>query len=185
MKIYLDLLPEDRKSELHRNKVFRMTIWQEINFLFPLMLLAGVLFGINMLLELQREGVITENANVQSKGQYQELNTYENKFKATNEMSANISKLQNRHLRWSDELYRLSSLIPEGVSIENISTKNYKFMVVGMAKTRDDLLDMRDILNSDKCISDLNIPLSNMVQREDVDFQMDFSIKEECLRKNK
>lgn len=182
MKIYLDLLPEERKKQLHRNKIFRLTIEQEILFLLPLLLLIGILFGINVVLKVQKDSIAMENTQTQSKGRYQELDVYESEFKASNELATNLLALKKGHLHWAEELVAFSALVPEGVNIENLTTKNYQVMISGLAKTRDGLLAFKEGLEKSECIKDVNVPLSNMVQRENVDFQLDFSIKEECLK---
>lgn len=185
MKIYLDLLPTEQKKELHRNKIFHRIIKQELLFALPLFALIGVLFAANFVLKNQKENVVLQNSQVQTGSRYQELDSYENKFKITNENTANLSKIQAGHLQWTEILKFFNSLVPENVHIISIATKNYKMMISGLAQNRDDLLTFKDKLEKNTCITEVNLPLSNIVQRENIDFQMDFSIKEECLKVKK
>lgn len=182
MKIYLDLLPEERKKELRRSKIFRLALKQEVFFILPLLMLAGILMGANLTLKIQKESVAEQNSQAQAGDRYQELDVYEKKFKEANGLSSELIRIRKAHLNWADRLGELGLMVPEGVSLTNISTKNYKMMLAGRAATRDKLLEFKGNLEKDSCMSDVNLPLSNIVQKENVDFQMDFSIKEECLR---
>lgn len=182
MKIYLDLLPEDRKKEIYRNKLFYLSLKQEFLFLLPLLLLIGILIGVNWMLKYQKESIVIQNFQNQTKGQYQELGIYEDKFKATNEFSSSLLKIQKGHLHWANQLMQISSMLPDGVKVFNLASNNFKIVTTGNAKTRDELLVFKDNLEKNNCITDVNVPLSNMVERENVDFQLDFSIKPECLK---
>lgn len=183
MEIYINLLPQELKKEIKREKIFRALIQQGIIFLFPLLVLIGILGGINFLLGLQKDMVMQENQIQQSQSKYAELKQYEDAFAQTNELAKSIGKIESTHFHWTKILTKISEIVPQGVTFENITTKNLQVFILGRAKNREDLLAFKEKLLGESCFSDVNIPLSNMVVRENVDFQMDFSIKKECLNK--
>lgn len=182
MKIYLDLLPKQKKSEIRRKKIFRMLLRQEFLFLLPIILLIIILFNVYYLVSVQHSISIAAYSAIEAQDKYQELNSYEEKFKQVNDASAMLLKIQDKQLHWSKILDKLSNMMPEGIAISGFSTKNYKIFLIGSAKNRDILLSFKSYLISDQCFENVNVPLSNLVVKEDVEFQVDFAVKQECLR---
>lgn len=182
MKISLDLLPKQRKLELKRKKIFRRILSQEFLFLLPVLLLIIIILNIYYLVTLARDTSIAEHAVIQSQDKYQELSAYENKFNQVNETSASLLKIQAGHLHWGKVLEKMSSIVPDTITITNFSTKNYQIFLLGKAKNRDILLKFKSELESDQCFENVNVPLSNLVVKDNIDFQMDFSIKQDCLK---
>lgn len=183
MKIYLDLLPKQKKSEIKRKKTFRILLRHEFLFLLPMILLIIVLLNIYYLVSVQHGISIAASSAIESQDKYQELSSYEEKFKQVNEASAMLLKIQDKQLHWSKVFDKLSNVLPEGIAISGFSTKNYKIFLIGNAKNRDILLSFKSALLSDECFEAVNVPLSNLVVKEDVEFQVDFIVKQECLRK--
>lgn len=182
MKIYLDLLPEKRKQEIKRKKLFRSILHEEFLFSLPIVLFIIMLLNIYYILTLQRNVLISQHLSQQSQEKYQQLNVYEEKFKQINSIDQELKKIQDGHLRWQNIFLELSRLVPDGVYVSNISTKNFKVFLNGKAKTRDSLIDFKNKLETSACFEEINVPLSNLVVKDDVDFQIDLNIKEECLK---
>lgn len=182
MKIFLDLLPKQRKLEIRRKKIFRMILRTEFLFLLPLFIFIIVLFNIFYLVSIDRKTLESAQQNTRSQDKYQELSTYEEKFKQVNENSSLLLKLGAGHLHWTTVFEKLNSMLPNGVVISDFSTKNYKILLLGVSKNREVLLNFKSELEKDACFENINVPLSNLVVKENIDFQMDFSIKKECLK---
>jgi len=53
----------------------------------------------------------------------------------------------------------------------------------GAADTRDNLLAFKDNLEKEGCFSNVDLPLSNLVDKTDVSFRIVFDVKESCLKK--
>jgi Tfp pilus assembly protein PilN len=182
MKIDLNLLPEEKKNNLKRKKVFWLIIRQEVLFLFAVVFLIAFLISTNLILGVQSKGIETLNSLGESGQDFAEIQKYEAKFKETNEKTAVYRKIASNHLHWSHLLEKLSMVTPDSVSISGLVTKNYSISLSGKAKGRDDLLKFRDNIEKDECFGDINVPLSNYVAKENVDFQIDFKIKTDCLK---
>lgn len=183
MKIYLDLLPKQRKTELKRKKLFRNILREEFLFLLPVILFVIILSNIYYLLSIQRDSSIAAKSLAESQDKYQELNSYEEKFKQVNANAAKLLKIQVGHLYWAQVFNKLGNAVPEGVSISNFSTKDFNVFLVGKAKSRDVLLNFKSKLEADACFANINVPLSNLVVKDNIDFQLDFSINKDCLKK--
>jgi Tfp pilus assembly protein PilN len=182
MKISLDLLPEQRKQEIKRRKTFRMILREEALFLLPLVLFILILFDIYYVLRVQKDTLGVQYSSQQSQDKYQQLNIYEEKFKQANAIDKVLRKIQSGHLRWVGLFRQVSDVTPDGIYISNLSTKNYAVFLAGKAQTRDNLLDFKTRLEENECFQDINVPLSNLVVKNDIDFQIDFTFNEKCLK---
>ncbi|MEI8344136.1 MAG: PilN domain-containing protein [Candidatus Moraniibacteriota bacterium] len=185
MKISLDLLPQNKKDEIKRNKLFRELLREEIFFLFPLLILIIILVNVNYLLSIQRSSSQAAYEFQQNQDKYQELDKYDAEFKNINNATSLLLKVQNGHLRWANVFSHLGQAIPSGIAINNFANKNYVVSLAGKALTRNKLLEFKGNLEKDACFGGVNVPLSDLVVKENVDFQLDFNVTQECLRSEK
>ena len=185
MKIYLDLLPEEKKEEIKRKKIFLSALGQETLFILPMAVFILFLCGVDWVLKIQAGDFEKMNALERSQQNNQELDKYEKKFSEINATVESYSLVHKDHMVWFGILREINSIVPAEIYLNNLSSKDYKIFITGKAKKREDLLGFKDKLSESDCFANINIPLSNFVAKNDVDFQMDVDIKESCLKANK
>lgn len=182
MEISINLLPEEKKNKIKRKKKIVTIIKQEILFLSAVFFLVVILIDINFILKFQLN-ILEKNYSLeQSQDKYQKLKKYEDKFKQVNSKSMFLFNVGKDHLYWSRLFYELDKLIPDEVTINTLSNSGYKILLTGKSAKREDLLKFQENINSSQCFSDVNLPLSNLVTKENINFQIDFKIKENCLK---
>ena len=153
------------------------------NLLICLMIAGQIfLFDINFILKFQLNSLEKNYSLEQSQEKYQELKKYEDRFKQINSKTALLYNIEKDHLYWSKFFYELDKVVPGGISINNISNSGYKLSLTGKSAKRENLLKFQENINASPCFSDANVPLSNLVTKENVNFQIDFKIKEDCLK---
>lgn len=182
MKTYIDLLPEGKKNEIQGDRAFRTIVWQEISVVFLMCFFLVILVMINFALDIQLKGVESAFQGEQALKGHQEIKSYEDKFREMNTRLVLTAKIQSSHLEWVPVLTKLSQLFPDGVYLNGIATRDYRISLLGKAQKREDLTKFLDAIKGSDCFVNLNSPLSNLVSREDIDFQIDFDIKKECLK---
>lgn len=182
--ISINLLPEDRKKEIKRKKWFRMIVYQETLFLLMVVAFIAILAGNEQILTIELDGVEKTMEMEKQQKNYQDLIEYEKKFDLLNEKLSNLSGIYNKHLYWTNVFDALNSVGQENIAITGLSNDNYTVLLSGKAKTRDDLLSFQEKINGISCFNDADIPLSNLVTKEDVDFQMEFTVQEKCLKQS-
>jgi len=182
MKIYLDLLPKNKKLEIKRKKQFLSALRQEFLFLLPLVFFIAILLNIWYLNYVQKAVLLGAKEVTRAQDKYKELSSYENKFKEVNNSSALLLKIKSGHLHWLKILEKMSDSTPDGIMITDLSTKNFRVYLLGKAKDRDLLLEFKNKLESNDCFDNVNLPLSNLVVKTDVDFQVDFLVKDDCIK---
>lgn len=185
MKTLLNLLPEENKNNIQRKLHFRFFLWQLfLIFLlevFYLSILASVYLILDFQLQsLQAIGQQYDTAHAEQKT----LDVYQKKFKDTNNAAEVIGKIERNHFSFAQIFMLLDTAVPENVVVDRLTTKNYTVMLTGQAATRDDLLMFDARLKESACAENVNVPLSNLFSQENVEFQIDFGIKKECLKNN-
>jgi hypothetical protein len=185
MKTLLNLLPEEKKAAIQRRLHFRFLLWQVFLLFLLECFYLSVLLGIYFILSFQLDNYqsLGTSANVSSYAQEKTLTEYERKFRDTNDAVETVGKIERSHLHFTEVFLLLDELLPDGIRIGRLSTKDYTVMLSGTAAKRDDLLALDERLKGAACIADVNIPISNLFSQENVGFQIDFSVKTECLRK--
>ncbi len=182
MKIYLDLLPEEKKEEIKRKKIFLKVVHSELIFAIPMIAFFVILATINFSLKEKTKEIERIYGMDNSQKEYKELENYENSFGEINTKVNSVFKLQKGHNDWSNIFYKLNNTVPENVYLSDLVTVDYKISIAGKAKTREDFLKFQEKIKSEGCFLDVEVPLSNLVSKENVAFQLNFNVKKDCLK---
>ena len=183
MKILLNLLPEKNKKAIQTRFHARFLLWQ-LFFIFSLeVFYVSILASIYFTLTFQLEGLRLDGQQYDMvHAEQKTLDTYQEKFMKTNQVVDVIGSIDRNHFSFTKVFLLLDTMVPEGVTIDHLTTKNYTVMVTGLAATRDDLLAFDANLKETFCVENTNVPLSNLFSQKDVEFQIDFGIKKECMK---
>jgi hypothetical protein len=181
MEINLNLIPPYKKDAITRGKRLRMVVRIELAIIFFMLMLFAYLYGIIHLLDYNLNAVSGNAGASGEKSKYEEIARYDSKFKDINAKTIQIEKIKKDQFYWSGLFVNLSQSILSGISIENVATKEYAVFLVGKADSRDNLIAFKEKLGKNSCFSNVNLPLSDLVSKGNIDFQMDLEIKKECL----
>ena len=186
MKTLLNLLPEEKKESIQGRLRSRFLLWQFFLLLLLEIFYLVILISIYLILDFQLKSLntVSENSALVSQGDTARLNTYQQKFSDTNKTVDIIGKIDRSHLYFSQVFSLIDPLLPDGIIVSSLTTKEYTVSVLGKAATRDQLLKLDENLKkSTKCVTNVNIPIQNLFSQENIDFQVDFTLVPECLRK--
>ncbi len=186
MKTLLNLLPEGKKESIQGRLRSRFLLWQLfLLFLLEIFYLA-VLICTYLILVFQLRGLTDIGGEaVSSQSELIRLNTYEKKFDENNRRVKVVGSIDAFHLYFSKVLMLIDPLLPGGVTVTHLATKEYAVSLSGRAETREQLLQLDENLkNSGHCIEKVTIPLQNLFSQENIDFQVDFTVAPECLKKD-
>ena len=183
MRVLLNLLPEEGRRRIRREYYNRFLFWQSI-FIFSIEIFyVCLLGGIFVILHENRMTIEqAEEARAATYTEAKELGAYEEKFREVNRAVEQSNRFDREHLRWTELFTRLDRLVPERVALTGLSTKDYRVSVSGWAAARDDFLELERRLKGDDCFSEFTAPVSNLFSEKSVDFQVDFSVKKECIK---
>jgi len=175
----LNLISPSRKAKITRNYSLQKALrWElELSGIFLIFLL--ILVSISYILKLNVENTIV---TVSSASGVDKLKKLEAGVKNANAFLAEAEKIQKGQLQWSNLFLILNKNVDNNISLESVSSKEYSITVAGKASTRDDLVAFKSRLEKEDCLSEVNLPLSDLVAKENLDFQIIFKIKTECLK---
>jgi len=183
MEIKINLIPPHKKEDIARAYWLRLVSKWEIEFVLLLVLLIAFLFSMNLVL---KTSVLAENnaelLTEKNNDKYKLLEEYDNEIKVVIEQMAGVKKVQANQLYWSKVLLKINENFINGIEVVSLTTKNYDMTIAGRADTRDSLIAFKDKLAQDSCFANVDLPLSNLTSREDVEFQLSLKIKKECLK---
>lgn len=181
MKISIDLLPENRKAMIAKKRRFRDTVKQEILFIFPFIIFILMMLGTSLIIQVKTSSDGLYYESQQDQGEHKDLRIYENRAKEINASSSNILNFKSNHFIWTNIINDIIGILPEKIIISNLYNINYKIFIIGSAESRDALINMKDKISENNCYENINVPISNLVIKDNFSFQIDLDIKKECL----
>lgn len=182
MEIKINLVPEYRKMEIAKSNRVKMILRWELEITLILAIFFILILSLNYILKFNLDASIIEMESKRGGGNYEKISKFDNDFKIINSRTSINDAIQGDQLYWSIVFKKMSEMMPDGIIISKAANKNYKVFLAGVADTRDNLIRMKDELAKNDCFSGINLPLSNLTSRDNVDFQMEFDIKEDCLK---
>jgi Tfp pilus assembly protein PilN len=182
MEIKLNLLSEAKKNEVHRKNRYRFIVWQEAMLIFLSLFYMGILTGIYYMLTFQYNNLESTAISQGQNQTFQEINNAEQKFKTVNDKIAETMNFQREHITWSKFFIALDTVVPHGILLEKMVTVDRKISLSGKADTRDTLLQFQSNLNTTDCFQNADVPLADLFTQNNIDFQIDVEIQQQCLK---
>jgi Tfp pilus assembly protein PilN len=182
MEIKLNLIPPLRKKEIKKSYLLRVLArWQVEIFLILLVFLA-LLWQINYILKIEANSSLKQIEMSRQSFSYKDMQDYKEKIKKANAEVAEVEKIQKGQVYWSELLSKLNQIIFPGIEIDSLGTKNYQVFLTGVADNRDNLAKFKEKLTQENCFTEVDFPLANLMNKENLVFQMQFTVKEECVK---
>lgn len=175
--ISLNLLPRERK-ELFRWRQYTKKIilnggkliFLLFCFFIPFLSIYIYLFGEINSLDSQI-GLYENTANMR------QLNSLEKSFKEINNMFVKINKISENQIYWTSVIEELTAIMPLNVQIISLQIEpDGKFIIIGNAATREDVLEFGKRLKNSTDFGDIQTPLDNLIKRNDIDFKFSGTI---------
>ncbi len=181
MKIKINLIPLAKKEAIAKNKKLKLVIKLEIIISLALIAFFIVLMSFQYISNLNLNVYLSGQKKNKNLTQYNKINQYDINFKQANLKIKNVIAIEKQQLYWSKMFTQLSAIIFPGITIDDLSTENFKVTIQGKADTRDELIVFKNKLDKNNCFSDVNLPLSNLVNRSNINFKISFQTKKSCL----
>jgi len=182
MRIYLNILPDQYKKRMQRNRIlFRLRV-QLLALagllVFLLAIMGSVLWGVQFLSETT--SVYGESPETSNRAQLEKLDEL---FMATDGEVRRVGYLIDQQYGYTRTLDVLATIKNEGVYIEALSFDGENGSMRAYADVRDGALRFQDLLEQEMCFSDVEIPIGDLVQRERISFSLEFTVDRACLEK--
>ena len=182
MKIFLNLLPPELKRQMVKRFYWRYFLGQWFLVFLLSLLVLTCLLALYVRVEFEGKQAVLEDAS-QASGSYQkEYQGYQEKFEATNKTLKSTAGFLTLHTSFSSLLQQIEEAVPPNTKIEKISTQSYKVFVTGNTDNRDTFLRFQENIKNNSCFEAVNNPLSNIFSETNVHFEIDFVVKQDCIR---
>ncbi|OIO51329.1 hypothetical protein COY93_04175 [Candidatus Uhrbacteria bacterium CG_4_10_14_0_8_um_filter_58_22] len=171
MKTTLNLLSPNKKRALRT--VLALTSVQTAILLaaFVALSLAGLLFSLRLTLAGTARGLYDQSSAT--------LDEYETTAKLIRDTNGFIKRTEEVHesfVDWSAILESISQAAPDGIKFDGLTVDvDRSISIVGLAMTREEVLEMERRLKANPNFRDVSSPLSNILQRENLRFE--FNLK--------
>lgn len=182
MKINLNLLSAQRIEAIKESKKMRIILKWGVEIMGILLVVFILLLNINYILKTNLNFTVENFGKNGLDSKYAEMERYGQKIKELNSKTQDIKDIQEGQIYWSKLFLKLNGILNSDVILTNFSNKDFAIFLVGKAKTRDALVSLKNSLENEECFQDINLPLSNLVSRDNVTFQIEFIVKEECVK---
>jgi hypothetical protein len=170
----LNLLPPDKKVYLQRMILTQFTK-NILEFLLFFLCIGGITLVLgqsvleNYFYNLTDNLVSASNYNASVNKNIKQINRILNQTRLA----------QSEYFLWSPFLIDFTNDVPNGVVLTGafFDAKKKTINISGKAETRQDLLSFQDKLNSSPTLESVDIPLSQLTEKENVTFSLTAKIK--------
>lgn len=173
--INLNLLSPQKKKEIEE-KILYVSIKNIFAiFLIFIIFISIILLGSKLVLVYNFEKVVEQTTLI-----VKEYGGINQKIKEINDKLNNVSKTQKEFIPWSFYLLELNKIFPSNIEIATIILRmgEKQTLIKGYAKTRDDLLNLKTNLENSKLTKSVELPFSNLLKREDIEFELQLTLQE-------
>ena len=172
MFITLNLLPTAKKKALLKGVIlghFQLMA-------FVCLVVAVGLTGTLLLVRGQTKRNYTDAQASASWMHSEETSDIINDIKQANLYLKTAAEQQNKYFSWAEVVENITALVPPHARLELLTmVEDNQIHLTGMADTRDDALTLLKRLKETSYLTDVVSPLSNILQKDNVNF--DFTMK--------
>ena len=170
----INLLPPQYKEKIRAAKKIRMIFNVGIFFIVCILV-----FWLSLMIIDVRINTIKENQSLLTRVEHSkvgQLNIVKGKINQVNGLISEINKFYEEQIYVSDLLVKVSNILGQEVTLNNLSfDKNTKKVVLsGTVKTLQGLNELKDTLNTQTEFRAMNLSIPSYIPKEDISFAADF-----------
>ncbi len=167
--ITLNLIPPEQVAKLKNKKTYAAIKDLLLLFLLFSIIISIMLVGSKYYLQEKLTSLMDRNsASIQSN------NNLNSRIIAINDKINRTYSIQKNFKRWSYLLQKINELTPSAITVNEISISKGEISleIIGVAKTRDDLLQLKKNLDGSGLFAKINLPISSLINRENNSFNI-------------
>ncbi|EKD49404.1 MAG: hypothetical protein ACD_63C00157G0004 [uncultured bacterium] len=196
-QINTNLLPDYEKKILQLEKNFKIAIWSLVFAILGVLTIGGFLYGVKIIVNENLNGLEKQIEILHGKESESEEGQIRTRIQHFNEDLNFLEKITKEHPEWTNVIAKIIQLTPDEIRLKTLeaSTKNIEdargkkgeeikkdsLKITGTAKTRDHLLNFQKSLESSDLIKKVEAPLSNIIKKEEVEFEITIEVNPDYL----
>lgn len=178
----INILPKDKKKIILHEYWMRyisvsLVMLSIISIIATIFLLPSYFFSKSKedLLEKELESFNYLNQNL-------EKNDLDKIIIETNNRARDLDNYWKKNFYLNEVIQKMLLIVPKGITFSQISYNetiqdSFVFEIRGKSINRNLLKELKTIMENDGSFTDIELPISNFVQKEDIDFIINFSLK--------
>jgi Tfp pilus assembly protein PilN len=172
---YLNLIPESQKKRLKKERLFFL-VHSIVGLLVVVMAISAISLTTARFILIDHFTQLRDDTSLLDP----KLLRLQTNIGAINTQIKDAAIIQESFIKWSDLLSELTRAVPRGITINfmNVNVESNSFRLTGIATGRAALLELKEALEASESIAVLESPLSNFLEKEDIEFRFSGTLKE-------
>jgi Tfp pilus assembly protein PilN len=169
----LNLLSEEAKKEVKFKRLYALIIRVDLLLLASAFCLVVAFSGAKLLLKSNFKEFSGKESLLKISSQ-----DYNEKIRQINEQLKTVTQIQKEFIYPSLLIKELTDRIPEGIYLSYIKTdiNQQVLRIIGRAAKRENFLALKQDLATSLVFAEIDSPLQNILQKEDIDFEMSIKL---------
>jgi Tfp pilus assembly protein PilN len=178
-----NLLPDSEQKFLRTEKLFRTILFAFFLGLLTLAVVAGFFWAMLQVVILNADGVAAQVQSLEKAAQESTAGQVQEKISLLNKNINSLSNNYSNQTHWTVVLEKLLALTPVTIRFTRLdaATEEATLEISGVATSRADLISFQDTLKAAAFVQKMETPLSNIIEKEDVVFEINLVVKKEAL----
>jgi len=171
--ITLNIISPELKKEIKLKNIYQI-LKVEIFFamIFIIFYLASVISSKYILKSYLAE--ITQKNNIANEATNETIQTVDN----INKKLVEVAKIQTENINWLNLLEAISNNTEDDVRYNKIAIDTKSGLALsGISSTREGLIKIKKFLENAQYLSDVNFPISNLLEKKDINFNITAKFK--------
>jgi len=171
--IRINLLSPKKKEEVKLKRIYASIKDIVMLFLLFALIISIMLLGSKFFLQNQLTELLTQNAT-----RIDAVEKISKKIILANVKINGMEKIQNNFQKMSAVFEELANITPSGAYYSSVQIYRETGIIQlrGTASTRQDLLKLQDNLNNSELFQDIDLPLSDLLSKENNSFNISANI---------
>lgn len=147
--------------------------------------ISGFFWAMRQIVDINADSVASTLQSMQTSMQESEAGQKQEKINNLNRAVNTQSSLIEKQIQWTPLLEKLLAVTPTGVNFLNLTgdSEEMTLTINGQAQTRQQLINFQDSLENLDITKELDAPLSNIIERESVPFEINITLEPGSLKR--
>ena len=178
--ITLNIVPQELKNEIQFNGIYGSIKNFMQTLTIVLILFAVSLLVIKLVMQEKLVATVNETAVI-----VKNTENFSSRARDINNRVGMIEKIQGDAVSWSYLVELLAKKLNDDISFSRvILNKNAASITIfGHADSRDGLLSFKQMLEETPALSDINLPIRNILEKNDINFEISAKIDDYDFKK--
>lgn len=174
----LNLISNELKKEIKLRQFYLFIKKISLILITIFIFTATILLTAKIILQIKFNNTVNQMTLVTKNNQ-----GYNNKVRDINGKIDFVEKTQNEFIPWSNALKIISEITPEKISLNyvKINFEEQSVKIKGKAGLRENLLGFKQNMEDSGIFKDIDFPIKNILEKENIDFEIISKINYERL----